>query len=384
MSFRRECLLAWYGIDLLVQFSQLIRLFFVRKIPIVIIGFLLLSMATCDISGPNDTLREKLALFVTFEYNHSGVVIMDANTMELLDTLRTPALPRSIEISNDYHTWYLLGANDRNHLIAMDSRSRTVIKDVFVGDYTGMALSPENTLICLYGMGFSRLVFVDTNTFEVIKVDTTVQGVTVKFLSDDILYVGQGDYIFEYDVTDFSIKREFPMSRGVWDMAISPVGEKMFVTTPSTISENGTFYTIDLVSGDIIDQHAAGKYSRMAITPDGKHVYVTDPAGIRGEAMATNKLLRYNVDERRMDVFMEGTDELGYPRGTLITRYAFVSPDGENLFLFLGGGGVQLPDGKRISNLKLDIKTKGLIGYFTFPKGWGVLLWDVKLSKVKD
>ncbi len=377
---------------------------------------LLLAFAGFILTGgcdKNDTLEpgmESLALFFAIsdynepEDNYHGILVIDANTMKALKILKSEKYFNSIELSSDNKTWYVISSSyldyDSFFLQAIDSQTGSVIKEVEVNN-PKMTLSKNSEVFVVFGDANKGLQFVDKNTFEIIheentyeifQEDTLYANVKVAdFSPSDKLYYGWRNRIFEYDISEFTITQEFPIkvnSYNLWlsDINFSPDGKNLYVTAP--LRGMGVFFSIEIASG-ILNYYDAGYHSQIAVSPDGRHVYITDPAGLPNPydtyPMPTNRVFSYDVKAEKMETFIEGEGELGLTNGVgaILTSYAHVSPNNKYLYIVLYSR-KKTADGNPVDVVKVNIKTKRVVGYLELPENWrGWMVRDSKIGKYK-
>ncbi len=374
---------------------------------LVFAGFVLTG--GCDKNDTPEPGMELLALFFAIsdynepEDNYHGILVIDANTMEVLNILKSDKYFNSIELSSDNKTWYVISSSyldpDNFLLQAIDSKTGDVVEEVEVNN-PKMALSKNSEVFVVYGGLNKGMQFVDKNTFEIIheedtyeifQEDTLYANVKVAdFSPSDKLYYGWRNKIFEYDINEFTITQEFPIqgeashNLKLSDINISPDGKNIYVTT--RYFSQGAFFSIEIASGKF-NFYNAGYHSQIAVSPDGRHVYITDPAGLPNPydtyPMPTNKVLRYDVKEETMETFIEGVDELGLTNGYIYTSYPHVGPDNKYLYMVLWSR-KYTADGNPVDVVQVNIKTKRVVGFLELPENWrGWMVRDSKIGKYK-
>ncbi len=343
----------------------------------------------------SDTVKvnvyNEFALYFSIESsnNKKGLFIINGNTMELYEKYETSFVPQSIQISDNYCTWYMLGNKSfapKSSLISKNSQTGSIINEIEV-DNRNMTLSKKSNIFFIYG--WHKSLFVDKNTFDIIYEDS-LGGISIAaFSPDNLLYYGMTNKVVEYDINDFSIVREFSVQISdynyyVTDISFSPNGNYLYVTVYSGDSYNpGVFLSINLNTGYIEDIQDVGSESNIAVSPDGNYVYFTDPAVYFMEFhFPTNKVFRYDVNLKEIEVFINGPNDLNLTGSALYTIFAHVSPNSEYLYIFLHNTRETL-NGNPVNVLKIDAVTGELVNYFTLPTEWRdfTWFWDTKLNK---
>lgn len=155
------------------------------------------------------------------------------------------------------------------------------------------------------------------------------------------------------------------------DFAISPEGEYLFVTVFNWASGDGygTFHVVDLNRQTVIGEYLCGKYSKMCVSPDGKHVYIGDPGGYGLDLIPTGHLLRYDITNKQMELFIDWVPYNltgGAYAGKLHTDQIVIAPDNRTMFITTLGG--RTSSGEKIGIIKIDTYTKKILDYYIMPK----------------
>jgi DNA-binding beta-propeller fold protein YncE len=145
---------------------------------------------------------------------------------------------------------------------------------------------------------------------------------------------------------------------------ISPDGRYVYATVFNWQGGGGygSFHVIDLEKGEQVFESVCGGFAWIGVSPDGRYVYLSDSAGtpffaggISLEFNPTNQILRYDVNRRRIDVFVDGGRDLGLS-GTdiLITSSIAVAPDSRSMYIRVLFGGRQRKDFLRIFSMSIQ------------------------------
>ena len=337
----------------------------------------------------------KDALYISVESNNKfATIVVDVNTMQLIEVFETPYPTTSIEVTDDGKYWYLLGAfssgGPTHSFTKINSQTGSIINELEV-NFSSMVLSCNSEMFFLYNWGgvsgYNKHQFVDKNTLEIIYEDS-IKGISsAAFLPNNNLFLGGHHKVIEYDINTFSIIRDISIDiepfGTVNDINFSKDGKYLFLTDIE--SEQGPFLVINLNTELVEYEHNVGSTSKMALLHDGSYLYITDPAGygIYDYPTPTNKIFRYNVHSKIMDIYIYGGDELGLMTNHMRTRNIYVSNDNQFLYIDLRSP-KQTIDDNRIDIMKINSETGELVNYFAYPEEWTPSwIWDMKLRKYK-
>ncbi len=342
---------------------------------------------------------DSLALFASIDGNPKGLWIFDANTFEKIDSLEMDWVPFSLEFSNDYSTWY--SRMSTIGIFAIDAKTKEIIRQTSSRN-TSLILDRQKKYIITY-YGSDYIQFYDAQTFELFYEDSVgeIYGRMVTSPTEDKIYAfhisGQGTGIMVYNTHDYQIEQVIRLtddeqrSRGMQpaDLDVSPDGNYLFATVynwsdPNAPGWYGSFYAIDLTTNQVIAEHLCGAFSQMGVSPDGRYVYVSDPAGYLYELFPTEHVLRYDINSNEMEIFVNGSSDIGLLGKGLITDQIVIAPDNRTMFITIWGG-AKATNGKYIHMAKIDTYTKKILGYYCIPpdhRGYITsLIRGLKLSK---
>jgi hypothetical protein len=89
----------------------------------------------------------------------------------------------------------------------------------------------------------------------------------------------------------------------------------------------GSFFIIDLTRKVIIDEFRVGSLSQLAVSPDGRSVYISDPAGYLLDLPGSGNVWKYDVQRNSMQVlirFLYHSDKITVAEDN---KTLFISPD---------------------------------------------------------
>lgn len=156
---------------------------------------------------------------------------------------------------------------------------------------------------------------------------------------------------------------------------ISPDGRYVYATIFNWQGGGGygSFHVIDVKTGEQVFEAPCGGFAWLGVSPDGRHVYLSDSAGtpfhtvgISYEFIPTNTILRYDVIRRRMETFASGAKDIGLTGNLLITSSITVAPDSRSAFIRVLAA-ESTNEGYTPSIIHIDTRTKKLLNYYRLP-----------------
>lgn len=343
-----------------------------------------------------DCSLDCLSIYASVDGNFTGIWVFDANSLEIIDNLELDSYPFSYEISSDNSTWYYstMNLSYTNSITAIDAHTKSISSQIDTRNRNFIMDHSKNLIINYYGSDF--IDFYDAQTLTLFNMDSLglgPEGVNkvVSSETDGRIYsfhISQdGTGIMIYNTESFQIEQIIKLSeneirnKGMSpaDLKLSPDGNYLYATVynwsdPNASGWYGSFHVIDLSTNQIIFEHICGSYSQMGVSPDGRYVYVSDPAGYLYEMMPTNHVLRYDINSREMELFINGPDDIGLVSFRddyiyFITDQIVIAPDNRTMFITLGGA-VKTADGKDIHMAKIDTYTKRILDYYAIPRDY--------------
>jgi hypothetical protein len=182
--------------------------------------------------------------------------------------------------------------------------------------------------------------------------------------------------IIVYNYETFQVERVIQIAESERQIRMSPSSivvssddEYLFLTVWNEIGGGGygSFFVVDLKQNSVLGEYPCGGYAQLAISPNNKYVYITDPAGYLRDIPSINKLLRYDVDRHEVEVFINSLSDIGLVRNRFITDKLIVADDNRTLFITFWSGPPRTSDGKIVHLIKLDSLTKRVISTFSLP-----------------
>jgi hypothetical protein len=343
-----------------------------RFVPLFV-SFLLLTLLSCDncVVGPNDIpppppLPDDVALYVSMEGEGAGLWILNANSLELVDSLITkPGAPGTIEFSPDYNVWYSSWSRGFTYtLYAVDVHPLNIRNSVQLL-YSKHAIASSVNQNYLVAYGYKGIDVLDRTTLTLIKSDTTLGGYSriatskkanklyFTYWPTNSQLTGFGVYDLDLmkvtDVIEVFDNDTYPGLQDA-DLIVSPDDRFLYFSAWNWRGGGGfnTFFVIDITQKKIVGEFSCGPFAQLVVSPDGKSVYLSNPAGYLYGFSSRHKMLRYDVPTNTMHNFLNlgGTDRIA------------VGDDNRTIFVsIIYGGGV----------VKVDAYTGRVIGSFSIP-----------------
>lgn len=297
--------------------------------------------------------------------------IIDVGSKTALATLPTGVAPHEIAVAADGGTAVITNYGNRsapgNSLTVIDVRTLTVSRTIDLGVYQrphGIAYLPGDSLVAVTSESSSAVILVDVRSGDVVKEIPTTQRTSHMLAAS-----GSGDVVFTTNIVDGTVSVIDPTADApekiiavapiVEGIAASPDGKTLWVGS----NKQKTVSVVDVNSGVVTDSLTGfGFPYRMAITPDGKLVVLSDPmlGEIRVVRSDTRKeAARITVPSENVVAGAEFPNSPA-PEGIAISRdasIAFVSLQGRNEVAF-----VDLANGSIVAFVSTGVWPDG-IGY---------------------
>jgi hypothetical protein len=269
----------------------------------VLVIFISLALYGCHDYGadPKDSstpppppLPDDAALYVSMDdADGIGLWILSANTLELIETMPTrPGVPWTIEFSPDYTTWYSCWGGMNYSLYSGNVRPLAIQNSVPL-QYSKHALvkSADQRYLVAYGYKgidvFARanlnLVHQDTSSFfgQYSRVTASPKRDLIYFTRwENRQLIGFGIYDLDLlRVTDSLLLFDSIRYPGLEDadLVISPDDRFLFLSAWNWRGGGGfnSFFVIDISQKRILAEYPCGQFARLAVSPDGKTVYIS-------------------------------------------------------------------------------------------------------------
>ncbi|HBT75527.1 MAG TPA: cell surface protein [Planctomycetaceae bacterium] len=226
-----------------------------RCVAVPIFAFLSLSVLAGEYKGPSElkAVKDGSKLFV-MNMDADEVLVFSTGENKIVQTIKTAKQPNGIALSSDEKTLFVTCGGYRSTIQAIDVADGTVVKEVPGGHSPyGPSVSPDG-----------RKLYV-CNRFN-------------------------GD-VWEFELPGMTLARKFPVVREPRKSLVTPDGKTLFVTNflpndPNNYPDDPDadidvaceVSAIDLASGEkksIRLTNGSHSLHGLAISPDGKYLYVT-------------------------------------------------------------------------------------------------------------
>lgn len=260
----------------------------------------LMFFNTCKKSGPVEPpeppqpLPDDVALYVSFDdWEGVGIRVLNANSLDLVDSLITkPGVPRTIEFSPDNNTLYSCWGRGANYSLYSVDVHPLAIRNSVPLLYSKYALAKSADERYLVAYGSNGIDIFDRQTLSLVLQDTSdFYGGS----SHVAMYKNHNRFIFTkwqnrrfcgfgvYDLDSFKVIdsilfdiKKYPNIQDA-DLIVSVDDRFLFFTAWNWRGGGGfgSFFVIDLVGRRIAAEFPCGPFARLAVSPDGKSVYIS-------------------------------------------------------------------------------------------------------------
>lgn len=342
-------------------------------------AFLLFNLLSCDDNGveprdiPLPPLPDDVAIFVSMDGTEAGLWILNANTLELIDSMITaPGVPWYIEFSPDNNIWYSSWGRGTNYnLYSSSLKPISILKSISLQTANSFLVKnkTQDYLVAYISKGIE--IF-DRVSLNLLKYDTTALfGESSRITSSrntDIIYftwienrqiVGFG----KYDLTSLKVidtlrlfnDAQFYGLQDV-DLIVSNDDRYLFFSAFNWrgLTGFGSFFVIDLTLRTIVKEYRVGAFSQLAISPDGKNVFISDPGGYLYNFPSSGKIWQYDVENKTMNILL---NDLYY------TDRITVAEDNRTLFI-TPVISFTMKDGQRAWVVKVDAQNGQIKDYY--------------------
>ncbi len=353
-----------------------------RVMILAAVAVVMLQMSCTSVIAPDDIpgpLPDDLALFASFDGNWAGIKVINPNTLTAVDSLEgADRQPIRLAFSPNYQEWYFTteqGTGARA-LYAIEVMSKSILRTVSTQGRL-VTTDHQQRYLITYGGPAGIVQIYERLTFQILHTDSLgpVYWSVASPTQNRIYIIAESATpfsIISYDLDSFAIEKVLTFGefsgKTPTALIISYDGRYLFLTTFTWMGFGGvgTFYAIDLSTEAIIAKYDCGSYSQLGESPDGKYVYITDPAGYLYELFPTGRVLRYDVHNKTMEVFIDSFRDIGLTGGYAISDRVIIAPDNRTMFLTLGGN-LRTLDGRLVHMIKLDTHRKEILASYSIP-----------------
>ncbi len=263
-------------------------------------------------------------------WTHTRRIVVSADVVLRLSRWITLLFLLSVVPANAQAASYVYAAKTDNTVVVVGTSTNTEIATIQVGEQpSGIAITPDGA--------FVYVVNNVSKTISVIDTQTNIVATTIPF-ADPILaiamnpngrfaYVTMGsppggplrNLIGVVDISSNTVVATIPLGEldsGAEDLAVTPDGRFVYVPTTGAIS-GGNIFVISTETNTVVDVIPSSLVHRIAFTPDGAFAYLTEVV-IEGKILVLDTATKTIVAEIQVRAPNTG----GYPNGVVI------SPDG--------------------------------------------------------
>ncbi|MDT3695504.1 MAG: hypothetical protein ROY99_03865 [Ignavibacterium sp.] len=348
----------------------------------IFIAVLFIIFASCDdleniYVPPLQPLPENAAIFLSIDGTKGGLRIYNANSFQLMDSLiTTPAAPWNVEFSpeNDrlYSIWHGSPSyiHDLYEIGLKPLRINRYIR-LFPGYYALTMNSNNNLLIAFGSKGIqvydrTSMSFLTQDTISIGETNTGIAAANIYNIVYYPMYdinnnlIGFG--IFDLDlfktVDSIVVFKNLSYSGlANSDILISKDDKYLFCTAWNWrgLGGYGSFFVIDLLKKTIIKEFEVGAFSKLAMSPDGNSIYISDPGGYLYGFASTGKVWKYDVKMNSNSVLI---NDLYYSDKIAVAK------DNRTLFI-TPVVSFQMKDGNKACVVKVDALNGKIVDYLT-------------------
>lgn len=226
-------------------------------------------------------IAENLYLYVSTA-GGNDLFIVDVDSMQKVDSLYfAPGHMQGLYITPGGTKLYITQGWPDSAVYYLDTKSRTYHPTSLFNGFIRFSESEEGFFF-RYGGGIFNL---DTLTDRVTQIDTVTLGEIIAFdKMSPIIYYISNDHLYSYDYYQKKITDSLSLPPA-WNKAMTPDNSELYFTTP-----NGTLGVINIQSRIIEYITSVNRLGRIAVTPDGEYVIVTDPGSNIGPSPGSGLL----------------------------------------------------------------------------------------------
>lgn len=298
---------------------------------------------------PPPPLPDDVALYVSMDsYQDCGICVLNANTLERVDTLVTrPGVPRTIEFSPDHSIWYSIWATGGpNHSLFSGDVHPLSVRNAIPLQYSKYALVRSAGQRYLIAYGDKGIDVFDRATLSLVHQDTSsFFGRSTRVIASpnhNLIYftgwenrqlVGFGVYNLDSmkltDTLRLFDRVQYPGLKDA-DLVISPDDRFLFLSAWNWRGGGGfnSFFIIDISQKRLLYEFPCGPFARLALSPDGRSVYISkDGFNLYIFPPTNHRTYRYEVQTNTIYNFLNRGGSTGM----------VVADDNRTVFLSDGG-----------------------------------------------
>jgi YVTN family beta-propeller protein len=238
-----------------------------------------LVIATIPVPGHNaDTAAIRPDGAFVYVASETGIVsVISTATNSVVDTINVGSVPYVVTFSPNGTRAYVTN-HSGNNVSVIDTATNSVVATIAVGGGPyGVAVSPDGARAYVTNEGAGTLSVIDTvvtnSVIGTISVGSTPTMVAVNphGMQAYVNNYGSGT-VSVIDTATNSVAATITVGSGPAGIIFSPDGTRAYIANYSS----GTVSVIDTAHNSVIDTIPVGSAAGVAITPDGKELYVTN------------------------------------------------------------------------------------------------------------
>jgi len=241
-------------------------------------------------------VRENLYLYVgTFGGN--DLFVVDVDSIQKADSLYfTPGYMSRLYITPGGSKIYVTQGWPDSSVYYLDTKTRTYHLTNLPNSIIFFNDNKEGFLF-RFGGGIFNL---DTLTDQITLIDTIALGEIIAFdKTSPIIYFVKNEKLYSYNYYQTGITDSLSLPPA-WNMAMTPDNRELYFTTP-----NGLLGVVDVQSGAVEYITNANPNGRIAITPDGKYVLVTDPGSNFPPSPGSGLIIMVRTSDHSLDQYID-------------------------------------------------------------------------------
>jgi len=241
-------------------------------------------------------MQENLYLYVGTA-GGNDLFVVDIDSQKKVDSLYfPPGNMNRLYITPDGSKLYVTQLSPTYATYYLDTKSRTYHPTNFP-KYSRFFFNDNKEGYILSFDGIFRLnPFKDQFT----KIDTfSLEGVIALNKVTPVIYFVQNEKLYSYDFIQKIITDSLSLPPA-WNMEMTPDNQELYFTTP-----NGLLGVINIQSGTVEYITNANPNGKIAITPDGKYVLVTDPGSNFNPSPGSGLLIVVRTSNHSLDGYIE-------------------------------------------------------------------------------
>lgn len=364
----------------------------------ILLSIIITTSFSCseNIISPDNSSINNL-MYLGIEGNSSG--IWSYKNLNKLDSLITePGVPLSLVLSQDGSKIYSIWKSENvYYLFQINSESLIIEKSIKIQTLNPFCLiSHDYKFIIIYGnSGFEIYNRNDLTLYYIDKnYGNTLSATLSKSQSFLYLSIWENRKFIGIDIFDLQTKEiiksirpfEITDSRTLQDVDIKvdDSDKYLFISAFNWVGGGGfnLFFVVDLNNDLIISEYPTGAFAQLTKDNTGRYIYISDPAGFLYQFPRTNQILRYDIQNQKMEVYIS-LKNLDQIKANVFTS-TYLSVNADNNFLYICvEGDVKTKNDERVDIIIFNISTHKIEDTFSFELVNNKLTKRIRSIKIK-